>query len=275
MNFLQDLNKDLIVHRMGLYSIKRYAYTKFNYVDADGKTIDEPVYSFILMRGPKWFNSTHMNFRESQLDQVIPAYEKTLADMQQERRERLTMERSIRKQFPVKHEFVFENVTIVAIEKPCYYRNGIPSTSGNYFEPKEKIVEFYANGTPFRSNAHVGICDVVDVDFILNKTIKNDILHHYDKSDFSEKFSKIVTNKLDFPYIPMIAIIGYAYEFKGETYEIYNFRTPFHKNLPYFEVQDGQELEVSLGEFMKEAKPVGELQGMKGWKAILNKVNFC
>lgn len=272
MNFTRDLDKDIIVHKMGLFSVKRYSYTKMNYVDSEGKTINEPVYSFILMRGQKWFNSTHLNFRESELDNVIPAYEKILSNMQEERRDKLTLERSLRKKFPIKHEFIFENVTIVAIERPCYYWNGIPSTSGSYFEPKEKIVNFYANGKPYRKSVNVNIDTVVDADFVLINTINNEIMHNYSVNKFNESFYKIITKKFDFSYIPLIAIIGYAYELNGEVYEFLNFRYSMGKYV--FETQKEDQFDVSLYDLMKQGKPVYELGGFKAWRALLNKAKF-
>jgi hypothetical protein len=271
MNFLQDLDNDVIIHKIGLYSVKRYGYTKNNFVDNDGKRINERVFSFILMRGKKWFNSTHLNFRESKLDEVIPAYEKIFLEIQNKRREELTVERSLRKMFPIKHEFIFGNVTVVAIEKNCYYNSGIPSTNGVYFESTEKIVEFYANGKPFRKNICTNIDCIVDVDFVLRNTINNEIKHNYDVNDFNETYYKSNIIKLNFQYIPLLAIIGYCYKFDGKVYEFYNFHYSSKHGL-VFETQYENSTKIPLAKFMKGAKPVGELQGAKAWRSLLNKI---
>lgn len=266
MNFTNDLDKDIIVHRMGLYSVKRYSYTKFNYIDAEGKPVKERIFSFILMRGQKWFNETSRNFAESELNTVIETYENILVKMKTERKVELTMEREVRKTFPRKHEFVFNNVTIVAIELPCYYSEGRPYTHGNYFEPTEKMVEFYANGLPYRKKIHAGIDAIIDLEFILENTIKNDLQKNYDKNEFKDTYAAQTTTKLNFNYIPIIYILGYVYELDGKQIEFHDYSWNRFKTTP--------EVEFSLSKIMSEGKLIGELQGMKAWSALLNKTKF-
>lgn len=276
-NYLRDLDQNINIKQMGLYWIRRYKYNPSMegvWVGPDGKRITEPVYSFVLMRGKEWFNQTHFNATEKEFNNVLPTYEKFLEDITKKRREKLTLERQIRKQLPVKHDFIFKNVTITAVESPCYYRQGYPSTRGTYFEPKEKIIDFYANGRPYRSNKVVCIDTIVDTDFILENTITNGILHHYSKETFTRQYVKNNKVKLKYPYTPLIGLIGYVYEFEGNQYEIYDFGTSCFRGV-YFKIQNQKELQVSLSKFMSTAKPVAELQGDKQWVSLLNKYKYA
>jgi hypothetical protein len=267
MDFLKSLDQDIIVHRIGLYSVKRYKYTQFNWVDQDGKKVTERVFSFILMRGEKWFNDTSLNFYESELDKVIGSYEAIVEKKTQERRVKLSKEREVRKQFPVRHEFKFNNVVVTAIELPCYYYNGIPSRSGSYFEPSEKIVEFYANGFPYLKTAHTKIDTVIDTEFVLENTITNHIQFNYDKNEFTDTYANFYSHKLDFDYIPLTYIIGYVYNIGGKELAFTDY------SWGNLETSEGK-FELSLTEFMQNAKLVGELQGMSAWSALLNKTKF-
>lgn len=275
MDLTKDLNEEIIVHRMGLYSVKRYAYNEsISYVEHCGSPIKERVFSFILMRGPRWFNSTNLNFKESELNQVIVKYENILSKMTKERKELLTIERAARKLLPRKHEFIFDNVKIVAIEKPCYYTQGIARTHGNYFEPKEKIVELYANGLPYRKEVHTSIDTEINANFILFHTIENYLQRNYSKNNFKDKYVSEETQKFDFSYIPAIALVGYVYEFQGENIKIFNLNRNHYNEMIYLKTQNSDRIELSLYKLMSEAKPIGEIQGHDAFEAFLNKVKF-
>lgn len=249
---LTDLDKDIIIHTDCRYSVKRYAYHKFNYIDNDGKPITEKVYSFILMHGKRWYNDTTLNFKESELGNVLKTYKKLIVQKRSEKRISVLIERAERKLYPKITEIAFSNVVLTAIEEFKYIG--------------KKEVRVYANGMPYRYGTfELNKDEVVDHDFILDCALSK-VVAKYNVNPIKPILKK---DKKKPSFVPYHFYIGYLIELRGMQLEVRNFRGLFN---PVFETNIGS-ITLEKDDY-KNIKVIGELTGINSFSALMNKVKF-
>lgn len=274
--FLENIDKDVLVPLEGRYFLKRYAYHAHNFIDAKGQRINERVFSFILLHGKRWDNSTHFNVCESEMHTVYELCNAHLSRIKAERADLLLNERKERKQFPKITNIKFKNVTISAVESMAY-TNSSYSVTG-YPLLGEKIIELYANGKPFRSGTfHVKQEFEVTETWILKQTGRL-YTARYNVSDLSGKktyVSDVTINRKKLSYVPYHFYIGYALKYKNETYSIYDIRySNFDEaDTIFFQTDKGNELVIPQAD-MFNIEVVGELTGMQAFSALKNKLKY-
>lgn len=269
---LTDIDKDKYIYRENSYRIKQYAYHAFNYIDENKKPIKERVFSFILMTGTSWDNSTHINLRESEVETVIERFKAIIAEKKAERKRRLTIERSLRKLYPRHLKWQFDNVTITIIENPCYYSNGYASPYGGYFSEDEKHYDIYANEMPFRyGTGRVPLDFEFTTQWVL-ENIANKVVARYnvDKLEVVAKRmpprSVVVVEKFSHNFVPYHFYIGLTVSINGINYNVRN------SNGKGFDTDKG-DIKVPVTDLGKLAV-IGELQGMEVFAALKNKYNY-
>jgi len=180
----------------------------------------------------------------------------------------LTKEREARKKYPIKHTFVFKNVTITAIEKLCYYNQGYQTDKGWYSTSNERIILFYANGRPYRSKGVLSEKDVLDLNYVIEQTITNTVQHNYDKEDFTDRYVQEFKTILDYRYIPVQYLIGYQFKYKKQTYDIINMWSLDKK----LRGRNDEIINIPLSDFMQKAVPLGEVSDIMDRLIILRNV---
>lgn len=268
---LTDIEKDKFIYRENSYRIKQYAYHNFNYVDEYKKPIKERVFSFILWKGNSWDNSTHLNLKESELHTVLDRYKAIIAEKKAERKHKLTIERSIRKQLPRYLQWRFKNVVITLIESPCYYSQGYVNPYRGFFAEDEKHYDIYANDMPFRyCSGKVPVDFEFTTQWVLEHIAKA-VVAKYNVNKLKDIRKRrhgktVVIEKFNYNFVPYHFYIGYAINFQNELHAIYNVhRKGFEtdKGSIDFPIQDLHTIDV-----------VGELDGMQAFVALKNKYNY-
>ncbi len=278
-SILKDLNKDISIYSENRYWVKRYSYKNFNYVDSEGKKIDERFFSFILMHGNKWDNSTHLDIRESELDQVIPRYQEILLKKRAERKALLSEERSMRKQFPRHTQVKFNNVTITVVEDMAYTSVNAGYGSNGYPLIDSKKITIYANENPYR----YCIGKEYKKDFkITTEWVFEQIATHfvakYNTSELSSKyhrkpFTTKVLAKFDYDFVPYHFFLGYVVEIDGKEYTI---RDVFNRSFSSGFVTDKGDVEYPAHKLNElSGKVLSEAGGTDAWVSLLNKFKYC
>lgn len=255
--FLKDLNKDIIVYTDCRYSVKRYDYSpEITWVDSEGKKIDEPMYSFNLLHGKKWFHDTYLNFRESELgDNIIEKYKELIAKKRAEKKYKVLTERAERKLYPKLTHIRFSNVVLTAMETfECI---------------GEKKVTFYANGMPYRHGSFTCKKDepITEKDILYCASTKYVAQYNVSKEKFDVKPDKKAKS-----FLPFHFYIGYVIELNGKQYSIYDLRNGCLTEYAKF-VTDGKELDLQM-EDLQKIKIIGEVTGMNKLRCLIAKTKF-
>ncbi len=271
--FLKDLDKDIIIYNENRFRVKRYAYSKTNFVDEKGDTITERVFSFMLEHGKKWYNDTYLHFKESELgENVIEKYKELIAKKNEERRELFTAERAMRKQFPRHLKFIFNNVTVTVIEDMAYtsYNAGYGSQGYPLIDKKEFTI--YANDMPYRGLIRKEI--EKDFEFTSEWVLEQMATHYIAKYNVSKlnqhnkPVSEVVIEKFDYDFVPYHFFLGLVVGIKGVQHSIINCC------MGKFETDKG-ELVIPANELHKLFEDVvGEAGDIHAFTALKNKFKF-
>jgi hypothetical protein len=225
-----------------------------------------------MYHGKTWDNSTHTNFRESELHKVADWCKEVIATDRVNRKELFLAEKAERALYPRKTTLKFGNVELTAIETMAY-TDSRHSVSG-YPLIGKKHITVYANGKPYR----YGMGLEYDKDFLITKDwLIGFAATHYvaqynvnDLNDSSTIYVDTVSYKQKGNFVPYHFYIGYVIELNGKQYNVTDaiarsYFTGFRT--------DKGDIECSPTDLQK-IKVIGEMQGINALSALMAKTKY-